>query len=77
MTPTMTEPSAAPSHHQRARYAARGKSTTANLAISRHAGTWAPVTALRARATLPDSSAVSTASPPADLAWERCVVARW
>ncbi len=69
----------APSHHQRARHAAAGKPTVANVASCRQAGTCAPVTALRARATRLDSSATRTESPLPliERTADRWVPARW
>ena len=69
-TPTAT-------HQRQVRYTAAGKDTVKKRASSRHAGTGAPLTAERARATSVDSLATRAGSGELDRTTDRCVAVRW
>ena len=68
---------AEPAVHQRERHSAAGKETSAIRASSRSSGSWPPVTAARARATVVDSREASAASGDAERTTDRCVATRW
>ena len=76
-TATAADAPAAPATHQRALHTAVGNTTAKKRTRSRQAGTWAPVTAERERATSEESRPTRAGSGEADCTTDRDVAARW
>src|SRR5262245_38623403 len=76
-TATSAEPAAQPSHHHRARYAAAGNDTVANLATALHPPDGAPLTTARDLASRLDNLAARAGSRPADCSADSSVAVRW